>query len=107
MQMVPAVNDMMDAMSAREEARNTHVPESILFLLLTLCLAGSFIVGYASKSKDPDWIILLSYSFIMVMTIYLILDLDQPRKGIINTSVTHQNMYNLMDSFKENTNNNK
>lgn len=98
-QMIPAVNDMIDAVSSREEARNAHVPESILWLLFILCITGSFIVGYASKSKKADWIILFSYSLMTVMTVYLILDLDQPRHGIINTSSTHQNMYNLLNSF--------
>jgi len=98
---------MTDAMGSREEARTAHVPESILWLLFTLCLAGSFIVGYASKSKKADWIILLSYSLITVMTIYVILDLDQPRSGVINTRSTHQNMYNLLNSFQENAIENK
>ena len=97
--MIPAVNNMIDAVSSREEARNAHIPESILWLLFILCITGSFIVGYASKSKKADWIILFSYSLMTVMTVYLILDLDQPRHGIINTSSTHQNMYNLLNSF--------
>jgi hypothetical protein len=100
MQMIPALNDMIDAVTSREEARNAHVPVSILWLLFFLCLTGSFIVGYAVKSKKPDWVVLLSYSLITVMTIYLILDLDQGRNGIINTSSTHQNMYNLQNSFQ-------
>lgn len=107
MQMIPAINDMIDAMGSREEARITHVPESILWLLFILCLSGSFIVGYASKSKRIDWIILLSYSLITVMTIYLILDLDQPRHGMIDTSSTHQNMDNLQIYFQETNAGNK
>lgn len=107
MQMVPAVNDMIDAVSTREEARNAHIPDSIIWLLFILCLVGSFIVGYASKSPKADWIIILSYSLITVMTIHLILDLDQPRHGIINTSPTHQNMYDLLNSFQENAIENK
>lgn len=99
LQMIPAANNMIDAVTSREEARNAHVPESILWLLFILCITGSFIVGYASKSKKADWIILFSYSLMTVMTVYLILDLDQPRRGIINTSSTHQNMYHLLDSF--------
>lgn len=99
MQMIPAVNEMMDTVSSREEARKAHVQESILWLLFLFSLAGSFIVGYASKSKRADWIILLFYSFMTVMTVYLILDLDQPRHGIINTKSTHEGMNELMNSF--------
>ncbi|MDP2338750.1 MAG: hypothetical protein Q8N05_20330 [Bacteroidota bacterium] len=104
MQMVPAINDMIDAVGAREEARTVHIPESILWLLFTVCLWGSFIVGYASKSKKADWIIICSYSLFTVMTFYVILDLDQPRSGIIDTSSTHQSMHDLMDSFQSNSN---
>jgi hypothetical protein len=100
MQMIPAVNAMMDAVSTREEARKAHVPESIHWLLFALCLTGSFIVGYASRSRKADWIILLSYSLLTVLTVYLILDLDQPRYGFININSTHQNMYDLMNAFK-------
>lgn len=101
MQMIPAVCDMIDAVGSREEARKAHVPESILWLLLILCFAGSFIVGYASKSKKADWIVLLSYSLITVLTIFVILDLDQPRHGIIDTSSTHQNMHDLLNTLQD------
>ncbi len=102
MQMVPAVNEMIDVVTSREEIRNAHVPESIFGMLFILCFAGSFIVGYSCKSKKADLVILFSYSLMTVMTVYLILDLDKPRQGIINTSLTHQNMYDLQNSFHEN-----
>ena len=105
MQMLPAISQMIDLVSLREEARKTHVPDPILWLLLFLCIMGSFIVGYASKSKRADWIILFSYSIITVMTVYLIIDLDQPRYGTINTNSTHRNMIDLLDSFQEDTTN--
>ncbi|MBI1805264.1 MAG: hypothetical protein HY033_13135 [Ignavibacteriae bacterium] len=101
MQMVPAINNMIDAVSKREEARKKHVPDSIVWLLFLLCLTGSFIVGYASKSRKIDWVILCSYSIMTVMTIFLILDLDRPRRGIIDTSSVHENIRGLLNSFQE------
>ncbi len=100
MQMIPAVNNMIDVVSIREEARNAHVPESILWLLFFLCIIGSFVVGYASVNKKADWIILIGYSLMTVMTVYLILDLDQSRQGLITAESTHRHMYKLLDSFK-------
>ncbi len=99
--MIPAINNMIDAVSKREEARKKHVPDSIVWLLFLLCLTGSFIVGYASKSRKIDWVILCSYSIMTVMTIYFILDLDRPRRGIINTSSVHENIRGLLNSFQE------
>ncbi len=102
MQMIPAINTMIDAASKREEARKKHVPESILWLLFLLCLTGSFIVGYASKSKKLDYVILCTYSMMTIMTIYFILDLDRPRRGIITTRSAHENIYGLLDYFEKN-----
>ena len=102
MQMVPAVNNMIDTMSKREASRTSRVPESILWLLFILALIGSFMVGYASHSKKINWIVISLYSLMTVMTIYLILDLDRPRRGLINTSSTHRNMEKLLNSFQDN-----
>ncbi len=101
MQMIPAINNMIDAMSKREEARKKHVPESILWLLFLLCLTGSFIVGYASKTRKIDYVILCTYSLMTVMTIYFILDLDRPRRGIITTGSAHENIYGLLNYFRD------
>lgn len=102
MQMIPAINNMIDAMAKREEARKKHVPESILWLLFLLCVTGSFIVGYASKSRKIDYVILCTYSLMTIMTIYFILDLDRPRRGIITTSSVHENIHGLLNYFQDN-----
>lgn len=100
MQMIPAVNNMMDSVSKREESRNAHIPGTILLLLFLLCFAGSFIVGYAGKSKKTDWVVLFSYSFMTVLTIYIILDLDRPRRGILKSNKTHESMQGLFDTIE-------
>ncbi|MEP6616821.1 MAG: hypothetical protein ABJA57_09595 [Ginsengibacter sp.] len=106
-QMIPAMNIMMDSMNQREASRTSRVPESILWLLLLLANAGSFIVGYAGNSKKINWTVISIYSIMTVMTIYLILDLDRPRSGIINTSSTHQYMDKLLQSLEVHKNENK
>ena len=103
MQMIPAINNMIDALSKREEARMKRVPEAILWLLFLLCVTGSFIVGYAGKSRKIDVVVLGTYSLMTVMTIYLILDLDRPRRGIITTSSAQGNIRGLLNYFQENT----
>ena len=98
-QMIPALNNMIDVRSKREALRISRVPESILWLLFLLTITGSFIVGYASNAKKINWTVIILYSLMTVMTIYLILDLDRPRRGLINTSSTHRNIENLLNSF--------
>ncbi len=99
-QMIASLNNMTDALTKREASRIANVPESILWLLFLLALIGSFIVGYASNAKKINWIVIVLYSLMTVMTIYLILDLDRPRRGLISTNITHHNMEKLLDSFQ-------
>lgn len=99
MQMIPAINEMIDMVGAREEARLVRISQIIIWLLGFSCLWGSFIVGYTSKSNKTDWIIVLSYALLTVMTFYVILDLDQARTGLIDTHKSHESMTILVDSF--------
>ncbi len=101
MQMIPAVNSMMDIVSRREEARQAHTPDIIIALLFILIWAGSFMVGFAARTKKAEWIILCIYSLMTVITTYVILDLDRPRKGMINTHAIHQNMTHLFEMASE------
>lgn len=100
-QMIPALNDMMDIVTTRDAERSAHVPESILWMLFLLTLAGSFITGYGQKDKRFNWIIVSSFALMTSLTIYLILDLDRPRRGIINMEQTHQKIVDLKDILKD------
>lgn len=100
-QMVPALNQMIDIVTTRDADRNAHVPESILWMLFLLTLAGSFVTGYGSKSRSFNWVIVIGFSIMTVMTIYLILDLDRPRRGIINMDQTHAKIVELKNMLAD------
>jgi hypothetical protein len=99
-QMIPALNAMMDVVTTREAERIAHVPESILLLLFILTLAGSFIIGYGSSAKRFNWIVSFGFALMTAMTIYLILDLDRPRRGLINMDSTQAKIIDLKDMLK-------
>jgi hypothetical protein len=98
-QMVPALNTISDVLATRDAQRNAHVPESILWMLFVLTLVGSFVMGYGTVSRY-NWIIVSGFALMTVMTIYLILDLDRPRRGIINIDLTEQKIVELKDMVK-------
>ena len=104
-QMIPAINKMLDIVTSRDAGRSATVPDLIIYLLICLTLLGSFIVGYGKKEKKNDWIIIMLYSIMTVMTIFTILDLDQPRRGSIQTGTPHEKIIELLNYFS--TNNNK
>jgi uncharacterized protein YneF (UPF0154 family) len=97
--MIPALNEVIDIVTSREAARMSSVPALIIFLLMILCLMGSCIIGYSRKEKKNDWIVLTIYSIMTVITIFTILDLDRPRRGLIKTSVENHMILELRSLF--------
>ena len=99
MLMLPAISTMTDVVTRRDAGRLATVPGLIIYLLISLTILGSFIVGYSKKESKNDWIILTLYALMTVMTICTILDLDQPRSGLIQTSSPHEKIIELRDLF--------
>lgn len=99
-QMLPALNAMMDIVTTRDASRTAHIPESILWMLFMLTLAGSFVMGYGANSTRFNWIIVGGFALMTVMTIYLILDLDRPNRGIINMDTAHLKIVELRSMLK-------
>jgi len=97
--MAPALNSMMDVVTSREAARVARVPDLIMWLLITLNLLGSFTIGYAKNVKQRDWIILSIYAIMTVATIFAILDLDRPSRGIITTKDYTDKIVDLRKMF--------
>jgi hypothetical protein len=96
-QMIPALNDMFDnatICNAREKAR---VPDSIVALLLALSISSAFYAGYISVGKGKlDWFIIIGFCILTSLVMYITLDLDRPRRGLINLDSTHQTMTDLL-----------
>lgn len=100
-QMIPAVNSMIDIVSTGDEIKNATVPESIFWFLFLLIITASLIVGYSNSSKKINHVIVCGFALMTVLTVFLIMDLDRPRRGIINTNASVQNIIALKEMFKE------
>ncbi len=97
-QMIPALNAMIDIVTTRNAATIAKVPPLIIYLLISLCILSSLMMGY-SVGKKPEWIIIFCFTATIVMTIYLIIDLDRPRRGLINMSDVNKQIVNLRSMF--------
>ena len=98
--MAISLNDMIDAVTKRKASRETTVPESIIYLLLLLCLASSFIIGYGIKKK-PDAIVATGFAIMIAITVFSILDLDRPHRGLITLDKAEQNMLELREMLNK------
>lgn len=95
-QMIPALNDMLDSATLRNTGERARVPDSIVAMLFILSLASAFYVGYSSAGKGKlDGFIVTGFCLLTAIVIYITLDLDRPRRGLIKVDSSHQAMLDL------------
>lgn len=89
--MVPALNEMIDITTTRERATKDHPPPAIYLLLVGLSLVGALLVGYAAASNlRRTWLHATTFAAIMGLSVYLILDMEYPRIGLIKVGDSDQ-----------------
>jgi len=87
---LPALNEMFDIATERLVATRTHVPGLILILLFGLALAVALVVGYATADSPRNWFRSVVFSAAIAATVYIVLDLEHPRFGIIRLDAADQ-----------------
>ncbi|MGH7730859.1 MAG: DUF4239 domain-containing protein [Candidatus Eiseniibacteriota bacterium] len=99
--LLPALNDMMDLTTARSIALHTRLPSLILALLISLALMSGLLAGYAmAKRHHRSWLHTLLYAGFVAMTVYTVLDLDNPRSGLIRLDAADNAIVKLRDSIR-------
>ena len=97
--MAPALNEMGDIVVIRDAVKNATVPASILWVLFLLSVCSSFLVGYGAKGKNKNSVAGLVLAAMISISIYLIIDLDKPRRGLITTEGANQKIVDLKYLF--------
>ncbi len=84
---IQALNELIDNFGKRDAAINRHVPEVVLLLLYGTFLMTGGIVGFtcgiAGHRPSPVSYIMIT---LIVVLVFIILDLDRPRRGFITVS---------------------
>lgn len=84
---IESVNQLIDSFGKRDAALQRHVPEFVLMLLYATFLMAGAIVGYACGvgGHRPSMASYIMVALIVVL-VFIILDLDRPRRGLIQVS---------------------
>jgi hypothetical protein len=100
--LIPALNDMIDITTTRAIALQTHTPPMILGALVALTLICSLLVGYGLAGGKPfaTNLHMIGFALMMTVTIYVILDLDNPRVGLIRLDYVDQAFVELRAGMK-------
>jgi hypothetical protein len=100
-QLIPALNQMFDIASTRTAAVQIHPPIIIFVMLGVLALMSSLLAGYAmAAGKLRSWIHMIGFALILATTVYVILDLEFPRLGLIRVDEMDQVLVELRESMK-------
>jgi hypothetical protein len=100
-QVIVALNQMFDMAESRTLSARMHPPSIVFIMLGVLALMSSLLAGFAmAGGKSRSWIHMVGFSLIMATTVYVILDLEFPRIGLIRIDATDRVLYELRDSMK-------
>lgn len=100
--LLPALNSMFDVASARAVARQAHMPTVILLTLLILPLICAFMLGHNSY-QWRHFFYAAAFSFVICFVLYVIIDIDHPRRGFVRLDQVEAQLEKLKDGIKEGT----
>lgn len=101
MLLLPALNQMIDITTTRTEVTKIHPPVIIFFMLAILSLASALLAGYSmAGGKSRSWIHIMVFSAVMAITVYVIIDIEYPRFGIIRVGGADRVLEDLRESMK-------
>ncbi|HTS10374.1 MAG TPA: DUF4239 domain-containing protein [Candidatus Eisenbacteria bacterium] len=94
--LLPALNNMIDICTTRTMALQNHPPSIIYVLLFILGLICSLLAGYRMAIvQHRSWLHILSFALVTVIVIYVILDVEYPRAGLIHLHSFDQVLANV------------
>lgn len=98
---LPPINDMIDITTTRFAAMQSHPPQIIYLLLVVFALASALIVGYGMASvRRRNWLHVLLFVSCIASTMYVILDIEHPRHGLIRVDGVDMHLRALLASMQ-------
>jgi hypothetical protein len=99
--LLSALNAMFDIVTTRTAALRLHPPILIFAMLGGLALAASLLAGYGmAGSKSRNWMHIVCFAFVMAITVYVIVDIEYPRHGVVRVNAFDKVMVDLRASMK-------
>ena len=101
MLLLPALNAMIDITTTRTVAIQMHPPLVIFAMLGVLALVCSLLAGYAmAGSKSRSIVHSVGFAVVLTLTVYVILDLEFPRIGLIRVDATDKVLRDVRQSMR-------
>lgn len=100
MLLLPALNEMINITTTRTMASQIHPPLIIYGLLFGLALAGALLAGYGmAGGKTRNWLHMIIFAAVMGLAVYVIIDMEYPRLGLIQVGAFDKALVELRTSM--------
>ena len=101
MLLLPGLNDMFGAVEEERFARRIHPPMFIFIILALTAMTSAFLAGFAiSTGDDRDWVHRIGVAVVISLAVYVILEMEFPRLGLIRVNGADQALVDLRATMK-------
>jgi hypothetical protein len=101
MLLLPALNAMIDITTERVAATEDHPPSIIFLMLAAIAMATSLMAGFEMAGANRrSWLHIIGYALILSVAVYVILDLEFPRLGLIRVDAFDHYLVDVRASMK-------
>ncbi len=98
-QMVQLLISLKNMVKAREAGRVAAVPTFIIIVLLTSVLIAAFLAGFGTKPGNRSKLFSVAFVLMTTIVLYVIMELNRPRQGLINLNSAEQNIVDVRQLF--------
>lgn len=98
--LLPTLNEMFDIVTTRTAAAETHPPFIVFGMLAFLAFASAFYAGHGmAGSTTRSWMHIIGFAAVLTITVYVIMDLEYPRLGMIRVDSFDRVLIELRQSM--------
>ncbi len=96
----PPVNETFDIATSRLMATRQHPPPAVFLMLGLLVLLSGLMAGFGmAKARSQSRLHLFGFAAVMSLAVYLILDIEYPRLGLVRIDSFDQALIELRSSM--------
>lgn len=101
MLLLPSLNEMFAVAQSERLARRIHSPALIFLMLAISALVSGVFVGYAlGSSQRRNWMYMLGSAATVAVAMYVIIELEYPRLGLLRADSIDQALVELRTTMK-------
>ena len=98
--LLPALNEMINITQTRNAATRMHPPLAVYIILAVLALVAAVFAGYGMAGRRVvSWIHRFGFAVVITVALYLIIDFEFPRLGLIRVDAHDQLLVDLRRSM--------